>query len=257
MAEDNRKDVKITLYWLEKSRAQRILWLLEELKLPYELKRFKRDKDLLADPKLKDIHPLGRSPMISVEAPALDKPLVIAESGLIVEYLTEHFGPALIPKRYRDGCEGAVGGETESWLRNRYFMHYAEGSLMPLFLVQLVVNRIRDSPVPFFLKPITRGVADKVEDSYLKRNIKLHIDFLEDQMKTSPGGGRYLCGDELSGADILMGFMMEIATLGKAATEQSHPALHKYMTQLKEREAYKKAVNVIVELEGSCDVIPR
>ncbi|KAF3481037.1 glutathione S-transferase [Arthroderma uncinatum] len=257
MADDNRKDVKVTLYWLEKSRAQRILWLLEELKLPYELKRFKRDKDLLADPKLKEVHPLGRSPVISLEAPALEKPLVLAESGFIVEYLTEHFGPALVPKRYRDGCEGAPGGETESWLRNKYFVHYAEGSLMPLFLVQLVVNRIRGSPVPFFLKPITRGIADKIEDSYLKRNIKLHLDFLEDQLKTSPDGGRYICGDELSGADIMMSFLVEAASASKAVTEESHPALGRYLAQLKQREAYKKAVDLIVELEGSCEVIPR
>ncbi|KAM5507846.1 bifunctional glutathione transferase/peroxidase [Microsporum canis] len=276
MADDNTKDVKITLYWLEQSRAQRILWLLEELKLPYELKRFKRNKDLLADPKLKEIHPLGKSPMISIEAPKLEKPLVLAESGLIVEYLTEHFGPALIPKRYRDGCEGSVGGETDSWLRNKYFIHYAEGSLMPLFLVQLVVDSkpasdgqglvsktnitaagIRNAPVPFFLKPITRGLAEKVEESYLRRSIKLNLDFLEDQLKTSPGGGRYICGDEISGADIMMSFMMELASVSKAMTEETYPALNKYLGNLREREAYKKAVDLIVELEGSCEVIPR
>ena len=125
---------------LETSRSHRILWLLEELKVPYELKTYKREKSKLADPKLKEVHPLGKSPVVEIESPALAKPLVLAESGAIVEYLCDHFGKWLIPKRYQEGKEDQVGGETESWLRNRMYMHYAEGSIMPLNVIGLLVQ---------------------------------------------------------------------------------------------------------------------
>lgn len=124
---------------LEKSRAQRILWLLEEVKVNYELKMYKR-QNMLAPPDLKAVHPLGKSPLISVESKNTPTPLVLAESGPITEFLAENFGPWLIPRKYQDGKDGQVGGETESWLRYRYYMHYAEGSLMPLLLIALLLN---------------------------------------------------------------------------------------------------------------------
>jgi glutathione S-transferase len=137
---DSHPLAKITLHWLEVSRSHRILWLLEELQIPYELKTYKRGKDKLADPKLKEIHPLGKSPVITVEAPGAEKPLVIAESAAIVEYLCHYYGKWLVPKRYREGKEDQIGGESESWLRHRFFMHYAEGSIMPLMLIALIVS---------------------------------------------------------------------------------------------------------------------
>lgn len=126
---------------LEKSRSQRILWLLEELNIQYDLKTFKRGSDMLAPKDLKEVHPLGKSPVIGVESSNTDKPLILAESGFIAEYLCDHFnGDHLVPKRYKDGKEGQVGGETDEWLRFRYYMHYAEGSLMPLLVMQLLMN---------------------------------------------------------------------------------------------------------------------
>lgn len=96
---------------------------------------------MLAPKELKEAHPLGKSPVIGVESSNTDKPLILAESGFIAEYLCDHFnGERLVPKRYKDGKEGQVGGETEEWLRYRYFMHYAEGSLMPLLVIQLIMN---------------------------------------------------------------------------------------------------------------------
>lgn len=125
---------------LEKSRSQRILWLLEELQIDYELKIYHRASDMMAPKELKDVHPLGKSPVISVEAEGMSKPLVLAESGLIVEYLVDHFGPWLAPKRYMQGKEDQIGGESEEWLRYRYYMHYAEGSLMLYMVVALLAN---------------------------------------------------------------------------------------------------------------------
>ena len=126
---------------LNQSRSQRILWLLEELKVDYEIKVFKRNKDMLAPPELKDVHPLGKSPVIAVQAPGAEKPVILAESGNMVEYLIEHLGQQLLPKRYMDGKEGQIGGETEEWLRYRYFLHYAEGSLMTLMILGIFVGR--------------------------------------------------------------------------------------------------------------------
>lgn len=129
---------------MEQSRAQRIVWLLEECKIDYEIKTYKRFEKR-ADPELKKIHPLGKSPVISIEAPGAQQ-IVLAESGLITEYLSEHFAPHLIPKRYAEGKDG-VGQETESWLRYRYYMHYAEGSLMPPLVMKLIFNSMRDCDI--------------------------------------------------------------------------------------------------------------
>ncbi|KAI9807047.1 MAG: hypothetical protein M1825_005764 [Sarcosagium campestre] len=244
------ENVKFKLYWLEKSRSQRILWLLEELDLPYEIQTFKRQKDMLAPPELKDIHPLGKSPMLSIEAPTLAEPLLLAESSNIIEYVSDHFGSSLVPKRYADGKEGQVGGESEEWLRHRFLMHYAEGGLMVYLVIALIANNIRNSPVPFFIKPITGMIAGKIESSFLQPNFKTSFDFLESQISSSPGGGDYLCGKELTGADIMMSFPL-IAARGRAGlTKEAYPKLSAYIERLEQRDAYKRAVQKIVDIDG-------
>jgi glutathione S-transferase len=125
---------------LEKSRAQRIIWLLEELQLDYNIKYYKRDGVGFADPALKDVHPLGKSPVVEVKAPGVDKPIILAESGALIEYICDYWGEWLVPKRYPAGKENQLGEETEAWMRYRFFMHYAEGSLMPNLLVSLLMN---------------------------------------------------------------------------------------------------------------------
>ncbi|KAJ7072749.1 hypothetical protein C8F01DRAFT_972469 [Mycena amicta] len=248
---------KIVLHWLEKSRAQRILWLLEELNVPYEIKRYKRDpKTALADPQLKTVHPLGKSPVITIGD------IVLAESAFVVEYLSDHFGNgSLIPPRWKEGQENALGGETESYLRYRYFMHYTEGSLMSLLLVSLVQNNIKTAPVPFFIKPITSGIASKIGTGYTNPNFVAHFQFLEDQLATAPGGGPYLCGPNLTGADMMMSYPVLLATSGSARapgglTKETHPRLFAYGEKLQESESYKRAVEKIIELEGEYLVSP-
>ncbi|KAJ9193855.1 hypothetical protein DTO166G4_114 [Paecilomyces variotii] len=252
MAAANNKGATITLYWLEQSRSQRIVWLLEELNLSYNLKTFKRGSDMLAPPELKSVHPLGKSPVISIEAPATSKPLVIAESGSIVEYLCEHFGgERLIPKRYAQGKEGQIGGESESWLRYRFYMHYAEGSLMPFLVIALLVNKIRNAPVPFFIRPIPAFVAGQIESQFLTRNLQTHFSFLEDQIRTSPDGGKFLCGQELTAADIMMSFPL-IAAAGRDIFDKGeYPELTAYINRLQDTEGYKKAAAKIEEVEGT------
>ena len=124
---------------LEQSRAQRVLWLLEELKVEYEVKAFKR-QELRAPPELKNIHPLGKAPILVIESDARPTPLVLAESGNLMEYLIDHYGSRLAPTKFFDGREGQVGGETEEWLRYRYYMHYAEGTMMIYLVVAILVG---------------------------------------------------------------------------------------------------------------------
>ncbi|KAJ5578785.1 uncharacterized protein N7459_007749 [Penicillium hispanicum] len=253
---DNNQGCKITLYWLEQSRSHRILWLLEELQLKYELKTFKRRADKLAPAELKKVHPLGKSPVITIEAPGSSSPLVLAESAAIVEYLCDHFGqmrPTLVPERYLPGRQGQVGGEREEWMRYRYFMHYVEGSLMPFLVMTLVNDTIRKSP-PFFVRPITGIVASQVESAFLTRNVEGNLAFLEDQLKTAPGGGPFVCGKELTAADILLSFPI-IAASGRVLKEKSqqekYPSLVAYANRLQEEAGYKKAVAKIEQIEGT------
>ncbi|ETI19790.1 hypothetical protein G647_08803 [Cladophialophora carrionii CBS 160.54] len=244
---------KIVLHWLEVSRSQRILWLFEELGVPYELKTYKRTKERLAPPELKEVHPLGKSPVVTIEIPGSATPIVLAESAAIVEYLCDHYdgqGKALVPTRYKPGKDGKIGGETESWLRYRMLMHYAEGSIMPFMVLSLIVGSIRNAAVPFFIKPITNSVAGKIESGYLQRNFKSHYDFLEGQLSTSPDGGDYFCGKNLTAADIMLSFPLEAGQSRSGFTASQYPKVWAYIDRIHQRDAYKRAVAKIIEVEG-------
>ncbi|KAJ5096486.1 hypothetical protein NUU61_005842 [Penicillium alfredii] len=252
---DNNQGCKITLYWLEQSRSHRILWLLEELQLKYELKTFKRRADKLAPPELKKVHPLGKSPVITIEPPEASAPIVLAESGAIVEYLCDHFGsvrPTLVPERYAPGREGKVGGEREEWMRYRYFMHYVEGSLMPFLVMTLVNDTVRNSP-PFIVRPITSLVASQVESAFLTRNVEGNLAFLEDQLKTAPEGGPFLCGKELTAADILMSFpviAVSLRVLKDKKMQGKFPRVQEYAKRLEEQDGYQQAVTQVEQIDG-------
>lgn len=125
---------------MNKSRSQRILWLLEETGQDYNVEIFKRSSEMRAPPELKKVHPLGKSPIVGIQAPGVTEPIILAESGLITEYLAEHFAKHLVPTRYTDGKEGP-GLETTQWLRYRYLMHFAEGTLMALMVSNLLFDR--------------------------------------------------------------------------------------------------------------------
>ncbi|KAJ7287065.1 glutathione S-transferase [Mycena rebaudengoi] len=238
---------KITLHWLERSRSQRILWLLEEARVPYEIKTYKRDPATsLAPPELLKIHPLGKSPVITVG----DE--VIAESGPIVEYLSDHFGTSLIPTKWKEGREGKVGGETAEFMRYRYYLHYTEGSLMSLMVLSIVPGRIKSSPVPFFIRPITSRIAAGLYD-YINPELRKHFAFMEEQLATAPGGGPYLCGAKLTSADILMSFPLTAAQGRSPLNKEAFPKLWAYTELLKQSEGYKRAAAKIVEVVGKFD----
>jgi len=200
-----------------------VLWLLEELGLPYELKRYQRDpRTMLAPPELKRVHPLGKSPVITEDE------RTVAESGAIVEYLVERHGRGrLVP---------APG--TDEKLRYTYWLHYAEGSAMPPLLLKLVFSRIETAPMPFFARPIARKIARTGQKTFIDPQIRLHLDYLESQL--SPQG--WFAGDEFTAADIQMSFPLEAAA-ARSGLEGSHPRLAAFLQRIHARPAYQRALD--------------
>jgi len=213
----------ITVHHLENSRSQRILWLLEELGIDYEIKHYQRDKKTgLAPAELFEVHPLGKSPVIT------DDKLTIAESGLIIEYLIETYGNGeLMPAR----------GTPEN-LEYRYWLHYAEGTFMTLMIITLVLNRIESAPQPFFIKPVTKSIAQKAKAGYSGPNIKLNLDYLENVLQNS----KWFCGDSMSGADIMMSFPIEAAAV-RTDLKANYPALAEFHRRIKRLPAYERAID--------------
>lgn len=212
----------ITLHHLNNSRSQRIVWLLEELGLPYEIKRYQRDaKTMLAPPELRAIHPLGKSPVIT------DGDLTVAESGAIIEYLIERYGQGrLIP---------AAG--TPERLRYTYWLHFAEGSAMPPLLLKLIFDKIETSPMPFFIKPIAKGIAGKVKQSFIAPRIAENLDHMEAEL----GKARWFAGDEMSGADIQVSFVLE-ACVARGGLNASRPRLMAFLQRIHALPAYQRAL---------------
>ena len=212
----------ITVHHLENSRSQRVLWLLEELGLPYEVKRYARDKKTsLAPPELAAIHPLGKSPVIS------DGKTVVAETGAIVEYLLDEAGDsALRPAR------GTADG-----LRFTYWLHFAEGSAMPPLVMALIFNKIRTGPMPFFARPIARAIADKVMGGFVKPNIDKQLAFMEAELSARP----WFAGKAFSAADIMMSFPLEAAA-SRGGLDQRYPKLSAFLERIHARPAYQKAL---------------
>lgn len=212
----------IVVHHLNHSRSQRVLWLLEELGLPYELRHYQRDPvTLLAPPSLRAVHPLGKSPVIT------DGDLTVAESGAIVEYLVERHGAGrLVPP----------AGSPER-LRWTYWLHFAEGSAMPPLLLRLVFDRVARAPMPFFVRPIARGIARKVIGGFVQPTLTAQFDFMESELRTRA----WFAGDEFSAADIQMSFPLEAAAQ-RAGLDGRHPALQDFLRRIHARPAYRRAL---------------
>lgn len=216
----------IIVHHLENSRSQRVLWLLEELALPYQVERYARDpKTLLAPPALTRVHPLGKSPVITDQT-ATDA-VTVAESGAIVEYLVDSYGQG----RLRPPAGTAAAR------RYTYWLHFAEGSAMPPLLMKLVFDKVRTAPVPFFIKPVVKGVADKVTQSFIAPNIARQFDFMEAELAASP----WFAGPEFTAADVQMSFPLEAAA-ARAGLDIRHPRLMDWLARIHARPAYQRAL---------------
>ena len=212
----------ITVHHLNNSRSQRVLWLLEELGLPYEIKKYQRDATtMLAPPELTRVHPLGKSPVIT------EGDITVAESGAIIEYLLErHGGGRLVP---------AAG--TPERLRYRYWLHFAEGSAMPPLLLKLIFGRIATRAMHFFAKPIARAISAKVQSDFVDPNLTRQLDFMEAELNQT----EWFAGPEFSAADIQMSFPLEAAAQ-RAGLNASRPKLMAFLKKIHARPAYKKAL---------------
>ena len=222
----------ITVHHLENSRSQRVLWLLEELGLPYEVRRYQRDRvTLQAPPELARVHPLGKSPVIT------DGDITVAESGAIIEYLLDTYGQGHLRP-------AAGTPERRSFT---YWLHFAEGSAMPFLLMKLVFDKVRGTKVPFFIKPVVKGIADKVTAAFIAPNLAKQIAFMEAEIARQP----WFAGAEFSAADIQMSYPVE-ASAARGGMLADKPALTDWLARIHARAAYRRAV----EVGGPYDVVP-
>ena len=211
----------LTVHHLYSSRSQRVLWMLEELGVEYDLRRYERNREtMLAPPELRAVHPLGKSPVVT------DGTMTLAESGAILEYLVE---------RYGNGKFAPPPGTPER-LRYTYWMHYAEGSAMPPLLLKLVAQRIAGAPVPFFVKPVARKIAASLQTSFVDPQLSLHFGYIADELKATG----WFAGADFTAADVQMSFPLEAGV--QRADASRYPAVAAFLERIHARPAYQRAL---------------
>jgi len=215
----------ITVHHLNNSRSQRILWLLEELGLEYEVKRYQRDpQTMLAPPELRAVHPLGKSPVITEKNPSGD--LTLAESGAIIEYLADRHGAGRL----------APAPNSPERVRYLYWLHFAEGTAQPPLLLKLLFDRVK-SKTPFFVRPVARAIADKALGTFVLPNIARNLDFMESELAKNA----WFAGPQFSAADIQMSFPLE-ASRARGGLDEKRPRLMSFLERIHSRPAYQRAV---------------
>lgn len=212
----------ITVHHLENSRSQRVLWLLEELGLDYQIEFYKRDaKTMLAPPSLARVHPLGKSPVI------VDGDMTVAESGAIIDYLVDGYAEPGVLKP-------AAGRDLVQY---RYWLHYAEGSLMPLLLLKLIFDRLSKPPMPLPIRPIAGLIASGVKSKFVNPRLTEHLDFVESRLAASA----WFAGKKFSAADIQMSFPLEAAAT-RVDDGTARPNIERFLQRIHARPAYKRAL---------------
>lgn len=210
----------LTVHHLNQSRSQRVLWALEELNLPYQIIRYQRGADMLAPDSLKKIHPLGKSPIVENDSH------VIAESGAILEYLQEIGDPE---SRFKPQ-------DIEGKLQYRFWLHYAEGSLMSLMMIKLVLQMLGKSPVPLGLRTVGKVLGTGVQKAWLNNQIATHAGFIESHLAKTP----WFAGETPSMADIQMSFPL-FALLSRGGIP-SLPNIAAWKARVEARPAWQQAI---------------
>ena len=245
------------------------MWLLDELQVPYDVDVHHRNPTTKLSPAAADLlHPLGKFPIVSVASPRLPKPIVLAESAFIAQYMTEHFGGAkkLAPTRWKEGQEGKVGGETESWMRYQYLLYYVEGSYMFTMLIYFILSMLKGANVPFLIRPVTTFIANKLIGVMVSENAKKHFAMLEGLLETAPDDGGYLCGPHLTRADILFAYPLQsglelkafddMATWEKGSFGDQFPKLQAYIQRISKEPGWQRTVAKITDLDGKFSLVP-
>ncbi|RAK56572.1 glutathione S-transferase family protein [Phenylobacterium deserti] len=211
----------LTVHHLNNSRSQRVLWLLEELGVPYEVVRYERDpKTMLAPAALKAVHPLGKSPVVTVDGET------IAETGAILEFILE---------RYGQGRLAPPAGTPEA-RQMRYWLHYAEGSAMSPLLLKLVFSRM-SGRAPGLLKPLVGSIASRAQVEVVDPQLKAHFDYWEAELSKTG----WFAGPAFSAADVMMSFPVEAAAARGGALE-GRPRLTQFLKTIHARPAYQRAL---------------
>ncbi len=211
----------ITVHHLDNSRSHRVLWLLEELGVPYEVKHYKREASLRAPASLRAVHPLGKSPTVT------DGAETVAESGAILEFLIERHGQGRLAPR----------AGTPEHLRYRYWMHYAEGSFMPSLVLMLIFRQMPRQPMPMLARPVVRTLANTVIESFVQPQIDTHLSYVEGEL----GKTTWFAGSEYTAADIQMRFPVEAAA-ARGGLTSARPRTWSYLQRIRERPAYQRAI---------------
>lgn len=214
----------IKLHHLNNSRSQRVIWLLEELGLEYEIIKYKRNPITQLAPKaLRDIHPLGKSPVLE------DSDNIVAESGNIFEYLlTKHdLKNTMHPKK-----------EDNIYWKYNFWLHFSEGSMMGPLIMSLILNKVTSVPMPFFIKPAAKLLVKGVNEGYLGKQIVSMFNYIEEELQDK----KWLLGDKLSAADLIMSFPLE-ASIEAKLTATDYPNIKNYVARFKDLKKYKIAID--------------
>ncbi|SMN22853.1 similar to Saccharomyces cerevisiae YIR038C GTT1 ER associated glutathione S-transferase capable of homodimerization [Maudiozyma saulgeensis] len=227
---------KITLHYLDKSRAFRVLWLLEHLGLEYNVVPYVRENNR-APEELKKIHPLGRSPILEIKDEQTGKTKIVTESGYIFQYILENYDQEKILSLK----------DPEQAEQVQYYLHYAEGSLQPPLLMEYVYSLAAQSPGPFPLSYLVRGVLDKISGAYSRGEVKNQIDYLETEVSKNEG---YFVGGQFSAADILLSFPLQMAFLRGFAQAKDYPHIKKWLESITSEKSYSAAKDSAAQYES-------
>jgi glutathione S-transferase len=212
----------LVVHHLNHSRSQRVLWLLEELGLEYEVKRYERNvRTMLAPPELRSVHPLGKSPVVEIDGQ------VLAESGAIVEYLADRFARGKLARPHGSPARFSY----------IYWLHYAEGTAMTPLLLKLFIDRVAEAKMPFFVRPIVRKVRQGTIDAFIGPQLQLNLDYMESAL----AGREWFVDGEFSAADIQLSFPLETA-VSRAGLDESRPRLMDFLRRIHARPAYRRAL---------------
>ncbi len=210
----------LILHHLNNSRSHRIIWLLEELGVEYEIKTYQREKNWLAPIEYKKIHPLGYSPTIT------DGDVTLTESGAIIEYILYKYG--------QNGLKPTLG--TNDWIQYLFWLHFSEGTFMPVMFLKLVIATVHKKS-PFFIKPVTKKIKSIIQKAVIEPRLSAQINFIESTLATSP----WLTGNQFTAADIQMAIPLIWASTDPQLM-QNKPFIAAYISRLKNRPAYIRTI---------------
>ncbi|SCU92911.1 LADA_0G00276g1_1 [Lachancea dasiensis] len=223
----------IRVHWLNESRAFRVLWLLDHLKLDYEIIPYMRNEGFRAPDELKKIHPLGRSPLLELEDKHTGKKKVLAESGYIFNYILKHF----------DSTNLLGNSDPDMAEQIEYYLYYSEGSLQPPLMIEFLLSMVKKAPIPFPISYLAGKITDKISDKYSKGEVKNQLEFIDAELVKNRG---YLVDGKLSGADIMLSFPLQMAFSRGFATKEAYPNIHRWLEDITSTESYsstKKKAN--------------